>query len=1770
MRNVKKLLAALLVATMLFSANGFTYAAETTESPVMQEEEVVDDSSSDSNEEEEAAVEEEAAEEDSSEEEALPEEGSEGQSDAAAEEETDKESSEEAAQPGTEDAASSETDGSDQQAQDTSAQDASADETTDAAQTEETTAAAEEEPVFTAGQLEAKGKDYEVLLTYEADAEIPDGAELKVEELKQDSDEYKECLKETESKVEKGIAEARFFDITIWADGQEIQPKENSTVRVNITYKKDAIEVAEEDNGEVQAVHFEDGTKDAKVLDTKTNEGSEVKDIEFDTKSFSIFGVIYTVDFTYDGYTFSIPGEGTILLSALAEQLNLAEKNFALENVKEVTFSNNELLKIEKQEDDWLLTSLKAFSTEETLTILMADGSKFLIVVTDAQANGRLTFYKTDGTTVDTSASVSSNYYIAAGNNNNISGVAKVQPQNGVANLSFGDADLSGCSFTLVQYTGSGDLTPAYASSNWWYDPNGALTKPSDFGLYTFNTSGGVNDLKAVKKGGYYVNLAFYDHDQQNPVIPGVTEGAKAIDQHAFVRVLLRDKDDNIVGYGIAPIPTNGSVNSIVIDRFTRLTGGNMSYAEAKAEGYSVPSGGANVRVGYKADANLPSYADFDDTSSTFTADPDGYTFAGQERIPPDERTVKLRVSDPSEYYVTIDCGKEALTLPSDADVYALVKATTATTTLYSFKKITSADTSDEGKTYKVQIDNDNWFNGSTKGTNQISGHEANVTVSLAVVAKDTPVNDPSVLTNKNNLIPLGETLQTHNVELYPSIDNGQIPSTDPVQRTYVNEPGVKSTYTDYVYLKKNEDSFDLYSLEKILSGGYNVVTLCPGENESMPKSIASTADVGQGDAFIGCHQMGSVLIRGDVTFAGKTTGVADSPNADNPNVIGGYFGDTSVKGCFFNGRTNNSDSYNVYLGSSNSIAGYFVNGNKYGQEIGGNWRGINYCGSAIVSDDYVDWSRLQRVVLDSSDALADAAADNVIVAAGGTVDVPLGSNVIIDCPDGASITVNIVGENAMDPEAPGTVINFLNTGDMTIPELKVNGAGLDTVETGEGMSVVYNYPNCTGTINGPGGSEFGHVVAPKALIKITGGNYSGTMVGNNVYLGEAAEGHLYPYRGEILIGFYGDLEFNKKVNNNTPTALQKYSFVLERLNDAIELSEDDSKFWEELQTVKNNGGKLSFNDVHFTKQGDYYFKVYEKTSTQEGVTTDTTKYLIKVSVGVSTSSEGKVMYSINSAKYYTIDDEDDLLVITRGEEYKGAAVNEKAITKSGSITWNQESSDKNVKMTGDLTFLNTVADTSVTLDGTKTLVGQDLTAGQFDFEVKDTTGKSPKKGSVVATGTNDAQGAIIFTSIPYDSDMFEGDDYEIQTDAETGDKYIELTYSVKEVMPAGATEETDYTVDGIKYDHSEKTVTVKVTAHVEGGNITAEVTTGKDSISFENTAVKQKGYLKVKKTISGATLTAAKTFKFTVKGKGEDGLYYYLDGTTTKSSETEQYVEVTVPAGSTTAESSLLELPLGEYTVTEYTGTNYGEIAITGYDVTSFSDPVDCDVNNETTEQAPAEAEITNTYTEQVISISATKEWDDNDNQDGYRTAVKFHLNRKVGEGEPAVIAGQDKTIPANATGDALTVTWDNLPKYQNGQLITYSVTEDRVAEYTTDITGDMNTGFTVKNTHETEKTEATVKKVWDDAENQDGKRPESLTVTLSNGTEVTLNEDNSWTATVENLPKYANGQEIEYTWTEGGLPEGYTLTNTVKEGTLSRRCGMTRTTRTESALIA
>ena len=124
----------------------------------------------------------------------------------------------------------------------------------------------------------------------------------------------------------------------------------------------------------------------------------------------------------------------------------------------------------------------------------------------------------------------------------------------------------------------------------------------------------------------------------------------------------------------------------------------------------------------------------------------------------------------------------------------------------------------------------------------------------------------------------------------------------------------------------------------------------------------------------------------------------------------------------------------------------------------------------------------------------------------------------------------------------------------------------------------------------------------------------------------------------------------------------------------------------------------------------------------------------------------------------------------------------------------------------------------------------------------------------------------------------------------------------------------------------------------------------------------------------------------------------------------------------------------------------------------------------------------------------------------------------------------------------------------------VTYSVTEAATDGWA--LVGQIGTEGTIQEdvistatfTNRQTETSATVKKVWDDEDDEDQKRPASITVTLSNGTEVTLNEENDWTSTITGLPRYNNADElIEYTWTEGDMPEGYELSSTSVDGTVT-----------------
>lgn len=187
---------------------------------------------------------------------------------------------------------------------------------------------------------------------------------------------------------------------------------------------------------------------------------------------------------------------------------------------------------------------------------------------------------------------------------------------------------------------------------------------------------------------------------------------------------------------------------------------------------------------------------------------------------------------------------------------------------------------------------------------------------------------------------------------------------------------------------------------------------------------------------------------------------------------------------------------------------------------------------------------------------------------------------------------------------------------------------------------------------------------------------------------------------------------------------------------------------------------------------------------------------------------------------------------------------------------------------------------------------------------------------------------------------------------------------------------------------------------------------------------------------------------------------------------------------------------------------------------------------------------DIYNTHTPETTIIEGTKSWNDKDNQDGKRPE-KIIVN---------LLANGEKVDTQVVTADNdWKYSFKDLPVYKDGQKLTYTVSEETVKDYTTEYDGTN-----IINSYTPGKTSASVVKVWNDANNQDGKRPESITVSLladgrDTGITVTLNAENNWTQTVTDLDEKANGKAIKYTWAEENVPEGYELTGNTADGTVT-----------------
>ena len=331
-------------------------------------------------------------------------------------------------------------------------------------------------------------------------------------------------------------------------------------------------------------------------------------------------------------------------------------------------------------------------------------------------------------------------------------------------------------------------------------------------------------------------------------------------------------------------------------------------------------------------------------------------------------------------------------------------------------------------------------------------------------------------------------------------------------------------------------------------------------------------------------------------------------------------------------------------------------------------------------------------------------------------------------------------------------------------------------------------------------------------------------------------------------------------------------------------------------------------------------------------------------------------------------------------------------------------------------------------------------------------------------------------------------------------------TYTFKIAEKAGSD-------TSIKYDT--KTVTATVTVADKGKGALEATVSYDDEKAFENTYTPAKTEVSVKKVWKDEN---------NQDGKRPSSVTVKLLADGQDTGKTLELTEANGWAGSfKDLDADKGGTPI-QYTVVEVTVAGYTS-EITGDAASGFT--------------------ITNSYLPETVDVKATKNWDDANNQDGKRpTKITINL---LADGQKVA----SKEVQA-ATDGTWTATFEKLAKYKAGKEIKYTVTEEAVAEYESTITD-----FTITNKYAPKEIDYKVTKVWNDANNQDGKRPESVTVQLfksvdgSNpvaveGKKLTLTakdktDANTWVASFTNLPQYEAGKEITYSIKEVDVPAGY-----------------------------
>ncbi len=528
-----------------------------------------------------------------------------------------------------------------------------------------------------------------------------------------------------------------------------------------------------------------------------------------------------------------------------------------------------------------------------------------------------------------------------------------------------------------------------------------------------------------------------------------------------------------------------------------------------------------------------------------------------------------------------------------------------------------------------------------------------------------------------------------------------------------------------------------------------------------------------------------------------------------------------------------------------------------------------------------------------------------------------------------------------------------------------------------------------------------------------------------------------------------------------------------------------------------------------------------------------------------------------------------NITVVVEGKDAEGNVLYTKDVTVTGTGNeWSYSLADlptyintlavtysvKELSVTGYTTeqngtaFTNTLDTTSIS--GTKTWADE---SNKYN--------NRPQNITVVVEG-KDADGNVLYTkdvTVTGTGDEWSYSLAELPTHINT----LAITYSVKELSVTGYTTEQNgnsftntldtTSISGTKswvdfsnkYNNRPQSITVVVEGKDAEGNVlyTKDVTVTGTGDEWSYSLADLPTYINTL-----AVTYSVKELSVTGYTTKQEGTSFTNTLNTTSVNGTKSWNEQGINDNNLPESITIVLLVNGEeFTSKEVTAKNDWS-----YEFTELPEYIDGEKVTYTIDEVsvPGYTTSVNEYdvvnTRNTTEVSGSKTWSDNDNQDGIRPeSITVVL----------LANGQEYARVTVTEKDNWSYKFTNLPEYIDGEKVTYTIDEVTVDGYTKTVKD-----YNLTNTHETEKISINITKVWDDEDDVDEVRPDSIEIVLlANGKEVKtvkLTKDSGWKYTFTDLDKNESGKEIEYTVKEvtveeyessitGNMKDGFTIKN-------------------------